>query len=95
MSGIKALESLSGSISVECTLSGKLSCDGGLSGKLSIIREYDRYDGDYKVTPRAFKEQTLETSNKLLGEDVVIAEVPYWETSNDSNGQTAYIAKEV
>ena len=26
---------------------------------------------------------------------VVIAKVPYWETSNSSNGMTAYIAKEV
>ena len=26
---------------------------------------------------------------------VVITKVPYWETSNSSNGTTAYIAKEV
>lgn len=95
MSGIKALESLAGSISAECTLSGKISCHGALSGKISIMREYDRYDGDYKVIPKAFEEQSLQTINKMLSENVVITEVPYWETSNTSNGLTAYIAKEV
>lgn len=95
MSGIKAIESLIGLISVECTLAGKLSCTGGLSGKISIMREYDHYNGNYKVSPKAFEEQTLQTTNKLLGEDVIITEVPYYETSNTSNGTTVYIAKEV
>lgn len=32
----------------------------------------------------------------LTGEmSAVITKVPYWETSNSSNGMTAYIAKEV
>lgn len=95
MSGIKAIESLTGSISAECTLSGKLSCKGGLSGKISIMREYDYYGGSYKVIPKAFESQALQTTNKVLGEDVIITEVPYYETSNTSNGTTAYIAKEV
>jgi len=95
MSGIQALESLTGSISSESTLFGKLSCNSGLKGKLSIMKEYDKYDGDYKVIPRAFIEQSLQTANKVLSEDVVVKEVPYWETSNTSNGKTAYIAKEV
>lgn len=95
MGSITAIESLAGSISAECTLSGKLSCTGGLSGKISILREYDLYSGDYKVVPKAFNGQTLQTTNKVLREDVIITEVPYYETSNASNGTTAYIAKEV
>lgn len=94
MSGIQALESLTGSISTKCTLSGKLSCGCGLSGKISIMREYDCYAGAYKVIPQAFHAQALETSNKLLREDIIIPEVPYFETHNDSDGVTAYIAKE-
>ena len=27
--------------------------------------------------------------------DITISQVPYWETSNISNGMTVYIAKEV
>lgn len=95
MSSIKALESLTGSISAECTLSGKLSCDGGLTGKLSVTTEYDAYTGDYQVVPHAFDAQTLNTANRLLKDDIVVASIPYWETSNDSDGMTVYIGKEV
>ena len=105
MDDIKAVETLSGFISAECTLvgnipcgsglTGNVPCGGGLTGKMSVIQEYDAYTGDYKVTPQAFNEQILPTAHKVLAEDVVITKVPYWETSNISNGMTAYIAKEV
>ena len=95
MDDIKAVETLSGSISANCTLTGNVSCTGGLTGKMSITQEYDAYTGDYKVVPQAFNEQVLPTAHKVLAEDVVISKVPYWETSNVSNGTTAYIAKEV
>ena len=62
MDDIKAVETLSGSISADCTLVGNVSFGGGLTGKMSVV---------------------------------VITKVPYWETSNSSNGMTAYIAKEV
>lgn len=94
MSQIRALESLSGFISTEATLSGKLSADGGLKGKLSIVKEYNSYSGDYSVVPRAFNAQTLETADKLLSKDIIVTEVPYFETSNTSKGVTVYIAKE-
>jgi hypothetical protein len=94
MSEIKSFESLSGFISSESSLFGKLSCLGGLVGKLSVAKEYDVYSGEYKVVPKAFDEQTLRTANKLLGEDIVVSEVPYFEVGNNSNGVTAYIAKE-
>lgn len=34
------------------------------------------------------------TSGKVLSEDLVIHEVPYYQTSNASGGVTSYIAKE-
>ena len=40
------------------------------------------------------KTQTLDTSGKVLSEDLVIHEVPYYQTSNASGGVTSYIAKE-
>lgn len=95
MSSIKALESLSGTISAECTLSGKLSCEDGLNGSLSITTEYDAYTGNYQVIPHAFDAQILNTENRLCKEDIVVVAIPYWETSNDSDGVTAYIGKEV
>lgn len=96
MSGIKALGTLRGTISAESTLSGKLSASGGLSGKLSMATaaSYEVYEGDYKVVPQAFNTQTLETANKLLKENIVVAEVPFFETSNET-GLTVYIAREV
>lgn len=56
--------------------------------------EYESYDGEYKVIPKAFDSQMLDTANKVLDRNVVITEVPYYETGNEANGVTAYIAKE-
>ncbi len=95
MGGIKALDSLSGAISIENALRGKLSGDASLKGSICVTKEYDAYAGEYTVTPKAFNSQVLETANKVLKENVTVSEVPYWETRNESNGTTAYIAKEV
>ena len=72
MDDIKAVETLSGFISAECTLVGNVSCAGGLTGNMPC-------------------------GGGLTGKMsvVVITKVPYWETSNSSNGMTAYIAKGV
>lgn len=67
-----------------------------LRGYFTITDDgYEIYSGSYRVTPKANKEQTLKTRNRILKEDVVVLEVPYYETSNDSNGTTVYIAREV
>jgi len=96
MSEIKALgASLTGSVSAKSALSGKLSSNRTLSGNISIMKEYDVYNGAYQVVPRAFDAQTLQTAEKLLKEDITVTDVPYWETSNESDGVSAYIAKEL
>jgi hypothetical protein len=87
MSGLKAFESIRGTISGESTLSGTLSAATG--------QDYDIYSGEYEIIPDVEDEQTLETAHKLLTDNIVVAKVPYFETSNDSNGNTAYIGKEV
>ena len=38
------------------------------------------------------KEYTKETENKILERNIVITEVPYYETGNEANGITSYIA---
>lgn len=56
--------------------------------------EYESYEGEYQVTPKAFNEQTLDTANKILAQDIIVKEVPYYETGNEANGTTSYIARE-
>lgn len=55
---------------------------------------HEHYTGTYSVTPKAFQQQILDTSDKVLSDDIVVNEVPYYQTSNDSGGITSYIAKE-
>lgn len=69
-----------------------------VSTGMPVARELvgaDVYDGEYEVTPSAHEAQTLQTTNKLLLDDVTVIKIPYYETSNLSNGYTAYIASEV
>lgn len=59
-----------------------------------VVKKYgaEEYEGEYIVTPLAYQEQTLNTKDKLCTNDIVVKEVPIWETSNLSGGKTAYIA---
>ena len=75
-------------------MTGKISPTGQLTGKLSVPKSYIPYDGEYEVTPKAYQDQILETADKLLTRNIVVFEVPYHETHNDS-GVTVHIAKEV
>lgn len=59
-----------------------------------IIAETGTYDGPYVVTPKAFDNQTLNTKNKVLSDDVQVLKVPKYETTNLSGGYTVYIAEE-
>ena len=52
------------------------------------------YTGEYQVTPKAFNSQTLDTANKVLDADIVVSEIPYYETANETGGVTSYIARE-
>ena len=66
--------------------------DGDIGTFMPILPE--TYTGDLTVTPKAWEEQVLETAFKTMPGNVVVLEVPYWETSNP-NGKTVYIANEV
>lgn len=56
---------------------------------------YDKYLGPYEVTPIPDTVQILETENKLMSENVIVHEIPYWETSNPQGGNTVYIGGEL
>ncbi len=49
------------------------------------------YDGEYTVTPEANVTQVLYTGGKLMAENVIVQEIPKWETSNEAGGKTVYI----
>lgn len=67
-------------------------------GNFGIVHEVtdsgaDPYTGEYEVTPLVDKETTLPTANKIMSRDVVVKQVPYFETSNNTGGKTVYIGK--
>lgn len=84
----------SGSIIPIETISGTIASTGVIYAQMQMVPTINTYQGEYEVTPVAYEKQTLKTSNLLLEHDVVVNEVPYYETTNDSNGTTVYIAKE-
>lgn len=77
---------VNGNISPIMTISGNITYGVG-EGDFSPV-----YDGDYNVTPLAFQEVKLKTKDKKLIEDIVVKEIPYYETTNLSGGNTVYIA---
>ena len=48
------------------------------------------YEGSYEITPRVV-EQTLETKDKSMIDDVTVNAIPYVEVSNVGGGFTATI----
>lgn len=55
-----------------------------------VEKEYDIYNGSYEVTPSS-EEQVLNTAGCNLTNDITVFSIPYFETSNTSNGYTVYI----
>lgn len=83
------MDKVIGNISPIKKISGNITYGVG-EGDASPI-----YEGDYNVLPLAFQETVLQTKNKKLVNDIVIKEIPYYETSNPSGGNTVYIAGQV
>lgn len=66
-------------------------------GEVHKVTEYiggDPYEGDYVVTPKVV-EQTMPTKDKIMGDDVTIKSIPFFNVSNTSGGDTVYIGNEV
>lgn len=43
---------------------------------------YPIYEGETVITPKVHESTTLDTSRKVVMDDIVIEEIPYYETSN-------------
>lgn len=84
---------LIGALSPVAGLTGTLSPPRGLTGILTIPRVLDAeyYTGEYEVTPQARSDVILDTSGKLMTDDVTVFEIPYYETTNPAGGYTAII----
>lgn len=90
-------------LSIEGTVTTSVASMGGdvssttasLSGTITLPTEGTYYTGDYTVTPSAHSQTTLETQGLKMMDDVVVLQIPYYETSNLQNGYTVYIADEV
>lgn len=96
-------------IETEATVVGKIRNEAQVIGRVQVADSiktagvavgefYDDivyYDGDYVVTPKAYEQTVLETDGLYMRDNVVVLEVPYFETSNLQNGYTVYIGSEV
>lgn len=81
----------------EITVENALTQEVGMEQDVILVPVYKDappYEGEYEVTPKVSK-QTLPTAKKLLSKDVTIKEIPYFEVSNTSGGNTVYIGNEV
>ena len=70
----------------------------GITQDVILVPDYGaipEYNGAYEVIPSAHLTQTLKTAKKVMGRDVIIHKIPYFETSNNSGGNTVFIGKEV
>ena len=59
-------------------------------GEVVLVKTDEVYDGDYNVIPRVYQ-QTLETKDKVMLDDVTVEIIPLAKTKNLSNGYTVTI----
>lgn len=81
------MEKLHGTLSAtSATLHGTLTARSVIGVEI--------YDGAYTVHSEAHEVQTLPTANKQLIKNITVEKIPYYETSNLSDGITIYIGSE-
>lgn len=92
---------LKAQISPQKTIIAKIKKHSEISARfddVKIIKEVIRpktYDGQYEVTPNTLEETVLDTANTFLESNVTVRKIPYYEVSNNAEGTTVYIGKEV
>jgi len=84
---------LKGTLTAVGRLSGKLNGVSSINSISGTIQHSDTtpyYNGKYEVIPAAY-EQSLETKGLKMTDDVIVTEIPYYETTNESGGYTVII----
>lgn len=66
------------------------------SGRISAVigrpkGDYQKYTGDYEVTPSLSEDITLNTAHKVMSDDVTVKKVPRYDVTNEAGGVTVYI----
>lgn len=96
---------ITGNITSSININGSLSSNSNLIAKVENINNLDAslniggsgsyldYSGSYDIIPNQ-NNQTLQTENRVLRQDLLVEKIPYFETSNDY-GKTVYIGSEV
>lgn len=75
-------------------LEGEISPAPTIQGEVNGNFNYQSYTGDYTITP-AFRETVeLQTKDRVLNDNVVVKEIPYYETPTLEGGTTIYIGLE-
>ena len=64
-----------------------------LGDSVIIGEDYEVYTGETDITPRLQERQVLETTGKLLQDDITVEEVPVYAVTNPSGGLTYYIGE--
>ena len=92
------LQKVDGEILGEITslgnISSQISSTLSVQGKISTAparSSFPYYDGVYELTPLPQLDIILDTSNKILTKNMIVKEIPYFETTNESGGYTVII----
>ena len=82
---------LTGEIVSTYEITSEITSALAIQGQVSTMPLLHNYEGTYEISPVAELDIILETSNKILKNDIVVKEIPYFETSNESGGYTVII----
>ena len=84
------------SVSIAAKLEGAKDIRGDIScGINRIVETAEVYGGDYEVVSQPHADSYLATKDKKLTDNIHVKEIPYYETTNLSEGLTVYIGSEV
>ena len=102
--GSYTIEDATGEVSITTDGGGAVSINDDADGSLEVIADGEMgiitevvggdlpyYTGDYVVTP-TMEQQSLNTKDKILTNNVTVKKIPMYETTNLSGGTTVYIA---
>lgn len=90
---------LTGEVVQKNSIIGQVIETKEISGELSAAyttstNPGEPYQGNYTVIPKV-EQQILLTKGKTMLDNVVVYKIPYFEVSNNSGGETVYIADEI
>lgn len=77
-------------------LVGVIAARQQLQGVVMIAStaQAETFAGPYSVTPKVASDVILETTKKLMREDVTVLKIPQFEVSNEAGGKTFIIGEE-